>query len=419
MAALIDTASLQQAVRRCIASTPITDIHTHLFPPSHGGLMLWGIDDLLTYHYLVAELFMVAPRSLTPEKFWAMPKAAQADLVWKHVFIEGGAMSEVAGGVVTTLNLLGIDAGPRDLSSIRKWYAAQTAEDYLARVFEQTHIDYAVMTNDPFKAEEVKCWKAKPVRPVPAFLKTALRIDTLIVDWPGACRLLQTQGYDAQPAGGSVSFAEARRFLLDWAKILKPTYLAASLPPTFVYPEGTTAPQVVQNVVVPVAMELGVPLAMMIGVRRGVNPPLRDGGDGLGVADVRAVENLCREFPSAKFIVTMLARANQHELTVLGRKFRNLHIEGCWWFCNNASIIEEMTRMRLELLGTAFTLQHSDARVVDQVIYKWAHAKRIAEKVLVERYTKLFNDGWRPTEPEIARDIRNLFGGAFKAFLAK
>lgn len=40
----------------------VVDLHTHLFPPSHGRLMLWGIDELLTYHYLIAEFFQTAPR---------------------------------------------------------------------------------------------------------------------------------------------------------------------------------------------------------------------------------------------------------------------------------------------------------------------------------------------------------------------
>jgi hypothetical protein len=30
-------------------------------------------------------------------------------------------------------------------------------------------------------------------------------------------------------------------------------------------------------------------------------------------------------------------------------------------------MIESITRMRLELLGTAFTSQHSDARIMDQM----------------------------------------------------
>jgi hypothetical protein len=32
-----------------VASALVIDIHTHLLPPSHGSLCLWGIDELLTY----------------------------------------------------------------------------------------------------------------------------------------------------------------------------------------------------------------------------------------------------------------------------------------------------------------------------------------------------------------------------------
>ena len=33
--------------------------------------------------------------------------------------------------------------------------------------------------------------------------------------------------------------------------------------------------------------------------------------------------------------------------------------------------------MRIELLGTSFIPQHSDARVLDQLIYKWDHSRQI------------------------------------------
>ena len=55
----------------------VVDLHTHLFPPSHEELMLWGIDEMLTYHYLVSEFFMVAPMSISYEEFFAKPKAEQ------------------------------------------------------------------------------------------------------------------------------------------------------------------------------------------------------------------------------------------------------------------------------------------------------------------------------------------------------
>ncbi len=125
----------------------------------------------------------------------------------------------------------------------------------------------------------------------------------------------------------------------------------------------------------PLLAERRLPWAMMIGSRRGVNPELRDAGDMGGQADVGSVINLCREFPSNKFMVTMLARENQHELCVAARKFGNLLPFGCWWFLNNPMLIEEITRMRLELLGSSFVPQHSDARILDQLIYKWEHSR--------------------------------------------
>lgn len=76
------------------------------------------------------------------------------------------------------------------------------------------------------------------------------------------------------------------------------------------------------------------------------------------------------------FLVTFLPRENQHELCVSARKFSNLKPLG-WWFLNNPLIIEEITRERLEMLGTSFISQHSDARVFDQLIYKWNHSRRV------------------------------------------
>ena len=58
----------------------VIDLHTHLLPPSHGSLCLWGIDELLTYHYLVAEYFMTAPAEITPEYFYSLNKARQVSI---------------------------------------------------------------------------------------------------------------------------------------------------------------------------------------------------------------------------------------------------------------------------------------------------------------------------------------------------
>ncbi len=417
MNTLKEAAAVEAEARKAVAETTVTDVHTHLFPPAHGKLLRWGIDELLTYHYLAAELFTVAPRELRPERFWRMPKQAQAELVWEHVFLHHGALSEAARGVITTLSALGLDVAGRDLKSIRQWFAAQSAGEYLPKVFKIANIDYAVMTNDPFKAEEASYWNAGAEGV--ENLKAALRLDTLILDWPVAAATMLTAGYDTAEEPNKRSLSEARRFLADWAKRIQPVYLAASMPADFHYPNDDMVTRVLEGVVLPAARELGMPVALMIGVRRGLNPALGEAGDGVGVADVSAVTNLCGMNPENKFLVTMLSRVNQHELCVAARKFSNLHLFGCWWFCNNPSIIEEITRQRLELLGATFTCQHSDARVLDQLIYKWAHARTIVADVLADKYADLFLAGWRCTKDEIRRDVRNLFGGMFEEFLAK
>lgn len=99
-----------------------------------------------------------------------------------------------------------------------------------------------------------------------------------------------------------------------------------------------------------------------------------------------------------------------------------LHSRSCpvnRWFCNNPSIIEEITSLRIEMLGTAFTAQHSDARVLDQLLYKWPHSRAVIAKVLAGEYSKLFVSGWSPSRGEIRRDIGRLFGGSYEDFLTK
>jgi len=79
-------------------------------------------------------------------------------------------------------------------------------------------------------------------------------------------------------------------------------------------------------------------------------------------------------------------------------------------------LIEEITRLRVELLGLSFTPQHSDARVLDQIVYKWHHSRRIIAQVLVDKYAALAQTGWQVTRAEIERDVKELFGAGFERF---
>jgi hypothetical protein len=215
------------------------------------------------------------------------------------------------------------------------------------------------------------------------------------------------------------TISEVRRFLEAWTRKIDAQYLMVSLGPDFDFPSDQYSARLLEKAVLPHCADFGLPMALMFGVKRQVNPQLRLAGDGVGLTKMSALEHLCARFPDNKFLVTVLARENQHELCVLARKFRNLHVFGCWWFTNVPYIVEEMTRMRLELIGLSVTPQHSDARVLDQLIYKWQHSRAMISRVLVEKYSELAETGWEPSEDEIKRDAANVFGGAFERFCAK
>lgn len=407
--------ALRSLVTEIVHATPVTDMHTHLFAPAFGGLLLWGVDEVLTYHYLVAEFFRAS--EMPYDAFWALSKTEQADVIWQTLFIEQSPLSEACRGVLTVLHRLGLDVASRDLAAYRAWYAAQDVQGFVDTVFARAGLKNVVMTNDPFDPAERPVWE-RGEKGDPRFY-AALRIDPLLNDWPNACQKLSGWGYAVDTVLSPKALAEVRRFLNDWIKRTGSLYMAVSLPPDFAYPEESARARLITDAVLPVAREANLPFAMMIGVKRNVNTALRLAGDGVDKSDVGAVERLCAAFPKNKFMVTLLSRENQHTLSVTARKFRNLLVFGCWWFLNNPSLIEEMTRMRLELLGPSVVPQHSDARVLDQVIYKWEHSRAILARVLGDKYADLAAAGWTVSEAEIRRDAAMLLGGNFWRFLEK
>jgi hypothetical protein len=403
---------LASEVESVVASTPLLDIHTHLYDPAFGPLLLWGIDDLLVYHYLVAEGFRYF--DMPYSKFWVLPKTQQADLIWNALFIQNSPLSEACRGVITTLNALGLDVKKRDLAAVRQWFSSWKAGDYISRCMELAGVRTICMTNSPFDEFERPLWTkgfARDERFV-----AALRIDPLLVQWGDTAPLLTRWGYEVGVSLNERTIAEVRRFLTDWTKFTQARYVMVSFGPEFDYPADHFSSRLLERAVLPHCRDAGLPMALMMGVKRQVNPELRLAGDGVALTKLSALEHMCQQFPTNKFLVTVLARENQHELCVLARKFRNLHIFGCWWFTNVPVIVEEMTRMRTEMLGLSFTPQHSDARVLDQLIYKWHHFRTLLAKVLTDKYSELAQTGWEIQRSDIERDVKNLLGGAFERF---
>jgi hypothetical protein len=402
-------------VRRLLDELRIVDVHTHLFDPGMRGLLLAGIDELLTYHYHVAELCRARP-DLDPETFFAMPTAARADLVWRELFVDRLPISEVGRGVVAMLAAFGLDPHATDLREARAFFAARLG-DLRAHVDDVLHlakVREVCMTNDPLDPAERGLWERGFERD-PRFV-AALRLDSAIMDWPRAAPDLRALGHEVDDELSERTVAGLRRYLVDWQRRMDARYMAVSLPPRLDYPQSE-APwlRLLTRAVIPAAQEVGCPVALMIGVRRQVAPRLRLAGDSLGATDVESIERLADDFPSTRFLVTLLAREGQHALCVAARKFANITPFGCWWFVNVPSLAAEITAMRLELLGPTFVPQHSDARVLEQLVFKWGRSRRFLAEVLGRAYADLEASGRRIDEAELGRDLVAMLGTGFVA----
>jgi hypothetical protein len=372
---------------------------------------LWGIDELITYHYLEAELFRSS--RVRPDQYFGLSRREKADLIWKTLFVEHAPVSEATRGVVAVLNAFGLPTDG-DLAQAREFFESRNLESHISDVFRLAGISEAVMTNDPLDPDEAPAWE-RGTAPDPRF-HAVLRLDRILNKWTQHWGTLRSKGFDVTADGTDKSASEVRRFLAHWCRTMQPVYMAVSLPDTFAWPEESTRALFLREAVLPLCQEIGIPLSLMIGVRYQVNPALRLAGDGAGKADLRAVERLCIDFPENRFLISVLSRENQHELCVYARKFAQLMPFGCWWFLNNPSVVKEITGERLEMLGTTFIPQHSDARVLEQVIYKWRNTRRTLAPILAKAYGLLAEDGRPVTAEDIRRDITRLFRGNFKSF---
>lgn len=416
MAVLTTSAEVSACLDRAFAQTKIVDMHTHLFAPCFRDYFLYGIDEMLNYHYLISETFRYHPE-LSYEAFEAMTRKEQSELIWKTLFVDHTPVSEVTCSVISVFKALGLDVNRKDIDYYRDFFASQDFDSYVDRIFETVGLSYVVMTNDVLDDDERKVWE-NSYQHDPRF-RAALRLDGLLNKTEEALAKLNTLGYKV-PVGEKVlcpnALEEIRRFLREWSKKMDVVYMAASMPPDFVMTDGSLRATIIEQCVLPVCRELNLPFASMIGVKRAVNPALKLAGDALAKAPIETVEYLCSNFPKNKFLLTMLAWENQHELIVYTRKFKNLMLFGCWWFVNNPTLIRQLTSMRMEMLGTSFIPQHSDCRVFEQLVSKWSHSKAIIKDVMLEKYNGLLADGYALTEEQVLRDTEAFFGKNFEDF---
>ena len=397
---ILSNDNISKMLLNIINSTPIFDLHTHLFPPKHEGYFLLGFKNLLNYHYLIAELLTTT--NIDASTFYSYNDEKKASLIWNELFEKRTPVSEACAGVLSILKELNIEINNKSFLSICDEYDRKIQSD--KNILDLSNVSSLVMTNNPFDLDEwslfnTNDWDKK-------IYLASLRLDDLILDYEEALKKAKDQTSNQETT--IVTYLEK------CYSQSNPVYAAVSLNlETF----HTIFEDSFWKDILVWLENKNLPLSLMLGVRRAVNKDFGLAGDGIGDINLKELSTLCTSFPRNKFLVTCLSLNDQHELTVLARKHPNLRIFGFWWFMNQPTIIKQILKMRIDMLGFSFIPQHSDARVSDQLIYKWHHFKKILHPILLEYYQDLLDKNFPISENILQRDIDDLLSGNAKKFL--
>ncbi|MDC1053770.1 glucuronate isomerase [Alphaproteobacteria bacterium] len=397
---ILSSDNISNKLLNIINSTPIFDLHTHLFPPKHEGYFLLGFKNLLNYHYLIAELLTAA--NIDASTFYSYNDEKKASLIWNELFEKRTPVSEACAGVLSILKELNIEINNKSFLSICDEYDRKIQSD--KNILDLSNVSSLVMTNNPFDLDEwslfdTNDWDKK-------IYLASLRLDDLILDYEEALKKAKDQTSNQETT--IVTYLEK------CYSQSNPVYVAVSLNlETF----HTIFEDSFWKDILVWLENKNLPLSLMLGVKRAVNKDFGLAGDGIGDINLKELSNLCNLFPNNKFLVTCLSLNDQHELIVLARKHPNLRIFGFWWFMNQPTIIKQILKMRIDMLGFSFIPQHSDARVSDQLIYKWSHFKKILHPILLEYYQELLDKNFPISENILQRDIDNLLSGNAKKYL--
>ena len=397
---ILSSDNISNKLLNIINSTPIFDLHTHLFPPKHEGYFLLGFKNLLNYHYLIAELLTAT--NIDASIFYSHNDEKKASLIWNELFEKRTPVSEACAGVLSILKELNIEIKNKSFLSICDEYDRKIQSD--KNILKLSNVSSLVMTNNPFDLDEwslfyTNDWDKK-------IYLASLRLDDLILDYEEALKKAKDQTSNQETT--IVTYLEK------CYSQSNPVYAAISLNlETF----HTIFEDSFWKDILVWLENKNLPLSLMLGVKRAVNKDFGLAGDGIGNINLKELSNLCNSFPKNKFLVTCLSLNDQHELTVLARKHPNLRIFGFWWFMNQPTIIKQILKMRIDMLGFSFIPQHSDARVSDQLIYKWNHFKKILHPILLEYYQELLDKNFPISENILQRDIDNLLSGNAKKYL--
>ena len=124
---ILSSDNISNKLLNIINSTPIFDLHTHLFPPKHEGYFLLGFKNLLNYHYLIAELLTAT--NINASTFYCFNDEKKASLIWNELFEKRTPVSEACSGVLSILKELNIEINNKSFLSICDEYDRKIQSD--------------------------------------------------------------------------------------------------------------------------------------------------------------------------------------------------------------------------------------------------------------------------------------------------
>jgi hypothetical protein len=377
----------------------VIDFHTHLFPKSFKEFNLFGIENILNYHYLHAEFLKLNVMSATI--FFSLSDKERAEQIWEELFVKRVPFSEATKGVLTILKSFNISSDS-NYDILLDDFQKIDSKKYISTVYKLSNISKVVMTNDIFDIEEVKYYNNLDRNN----FYTSIRLDTYFSNEVDNIEL-NGKVYDLSN--------NLELYLSDVVDILKPLYFAISVDDNFSI--GDEKYTFLEKHIFPLSIKYNIPISLMIGVKRKVNPTYGLAGDAVVNYDLKHLERILLKNQEITFCLTMLSRENQYESTVLSRKFQNLILFGNWWFLNNDIFINEITRMRMNLLGSSFIPQHSDARVLEHLIYKWKHTSLVFKDILFDYFSFLSENNYKLSKKIIETTIDHFYNGEVRRII--
>jgi hypothetical protein len=416
----LSQADLEQMFDRARKRLQFVDLHVHTMPQICGpGLYLRGPDNLFDYHYAYGEVMSLNNmRTADADAFWAMSQDARVDQIGETLFgSEVLPLSEASMGILTAAKALGLPTESGDIKLLlrewRKMYNDMGDIAYGNHVFELSGITNVISTQSIFVKNELDVYldDAKMAQWDPRYW-CGLRFDEFMHQPKILADRCDRMGFP-KAAGEleKLTTQEAARALLRfWVKRLPDVkYIAVSLPGKMDFKDDKSRIMLtLTKVLIPICKELGLPLFLMPFVRRQINSNYRNAGDIVERGDINGLIDFVAQHPDVLFCITPMHDIDNFDLAFATRALGNVRLWGHWWGNLNPVLIEKQMRLRLEMVGFAQYGVNSDARIDDQLLFKWPHYMAILKKVIVERSLQIQATGWPVTEESMMASIKKL-----------